>query len=236
MDKLLADYEANALNGFRRQYESILKLRREVEMLRAQRAQPDGDGNRRERDRQAMQSRWESFRRLQENEGRKATDDRKFMVDLNRATLAVLTEALAENQAEMLDTAYKHAAFPSIYNDPDGADRYLTTALQLRDLGESQRDGIDAIIAEYRPAYEKLAEQIAEIHAARADEGNDFGRERWRTYQEQRNRIEVLDFERRELNAKALRQLREVLTDEQVQRLRLPSEVARNAGDGGRSG
>jgi Spy/CpxP family protein refolding chaperone len=236
MDKLLADYEANALDGFRRQYESVLKLRREIERLRAQRAQPDGDGNRRERDRQAMQSRWESFQRLQENEGRKATDDRKFMVDLNRATLAVLTEALPEEAAAQLDQAYNHAAFPSIYDDPDGADRYLTTALQLRDLGESQRDGIDAIIAEYRPAYEKLAEQIAEIHAARADEGNDFDRERWRTYQEQRNRIEVLDFERQELNAKALRQLREVLTDEQVERLRLPSEVARNTGDGGRSG
>jgi len=227
MDKLLADYEANALDGFRRQYESVLKLRREVERLRAQRAQGDGDGNRRERDREAMQSRWESFRRLQENEGRKATDDRKFMVDLNRATLVVLTEALPEEAAANLDQAYSHAAFPSIYNDPDRADRYLATALQLRDLGESQRDGIDAIIAEYRPAYEKLADQIAEIHAARADDGNDFDRERWRTYQEQRNRIEVLDFERQELNAKALRLLREVLTDEQVQRLRLPSEVAR---------
>jgi Spy/CpxP family protein refolding chaperone len=227
MDKLLADYEANAVAGFRRQYESVLKLRREVERLRAQRAQPDGDGNRGERDRQAMQSRWESFRRLQENEGRKATDDRKFMVDLNRATLAVLTEALPEEAAANLDQAYSHAAFPSIYNDPDGADRFLATALQLRDLGESQREGIDAIIAEYRPAYEKVADQIAEIHAARADDGNDFDRERWRTYQEQRNRIEVLDFERQELNAKALRQLREVLTDEQVERLRLPSEVAR---------
>jgi len=227
MDKLLADYEASAVAGFRRQYESVLKLRREVERLRAQRARGDGDGNRRERDREAMQSRWESFRRLQENEGRKATDDRKFMVDLNRATLAVLTEALPEKAAANLDQAYRHSAFPSIYDDPDGADRFLTTALQLRDLGESQRDGIDAIIAEYRPAYEKLADQIAEIHAARADDGNDFDRQRWRTYQEQRNRIEVLDFERQELNAKALRQLREVLTDEQVQRLRLPSEVAR---------
>jgi Spy/CpxP family protein refolding chaperone len=183
-----------------------------------------------------MRSRWENFRRLQENEGRKATEDRQFMVDLNRATLAVLTEALAEDQAEMLDAAYKHAAFPTIYRDPDGADRYLTTALQLRDLDENQRGRIDAIIGEFRPAYEKVADQIAEIHAAWEDGGADFDRERWRTYQERRNRIEVLEFERQELNAKALRQLREVLTDEQVQRLRLPSEVARNAGDGGRSG
>ncbi|MHC4080781.1 MAG: hypothetical protein ACYSU2_05635 [Planctomycetota bacterium] len=233
-DKLLADYEANALDGFRRQYESVLQLRHEVERLRAQRARGDGDG--RDRDREAMRSRWENFRRLQENEGRKATEDRQFMVDLNRATLAVLTEALAEDQAEMLDAAYKHAAFPTIYRDPDGADRYLTTALQLRDLDENQRGRIDAIIGEFRPAYEKVADQIAEIHAAWEDGGADFDRERWRTYQERRNRIEVLEFERQELNAKALRQLREVLTDEQVQRLRLPSEVARNAGDGGRSG
>ena len=116
-----------------------------------------------------------------------------------------------------------------------GADRYLTTAQQLRDLDESQRDRIDAIIAEYRPALEKLADQIAEIHAAWEDAGADVDQERWRTYREQRNRIEVLDFERQELNAKALRQLREVLTDEQEQRLRLPSEVAGNAGEDGRT-
>jgi Spy/CpxP family protein refolding chaperone len=235
MDKLLADYETKALDGFRRQYESVLKLRHEVERLRARQARPEGDGNRDERDREAMRNRWENFRRLQENEGRKASEDRQFMVDLNRATLAALTEALPENQAETLDTAYKHAAFPTIYSDPNGADRFLTTALQLRDLDESQRSRIDAIIGEYRPAYEKAADQIAEIHAAWEDGGGDFDRERWRTYQERRNRIEVLEFERQEINAKALRKLREVLTDEQQQRLRLPSEVARNAGDGGRS-
>jgi Spy/CpxP family protein refolding chaperone len=227
MNKLLADYEANALNGFRRQYESVLKLRHEVERLRAQRVRGDGDGNRRDRDREAMRNRWENFRRLQENEGRKATEDRQFMVDLNRATLAVLTEALNEDQAEILNAEYKHSAFPTIYRDPDGADRYLATALQLRDLDENQRGRIDAIIDEHRPAYEKVADQIAEIHAAWEDGGADFDRERWRSYQERRNRIEVLEFERQELNAKALRQLREVLTDEQVQRLRLPSEVAR---------
>jgi hypothetical protein len=229
-NKLLADYEAQAVDGFRRQYESFLGLRREVEKLRAQQVRPAGDGQRRERDREAMRARWESFRRLQENEGRKASEDRKFMVDLNRATLATLYEALPEEAAGALKEAYQHDAFPAVYDDPDRADRYLATALQLRDLDENQRTRIDAIIDEYRPAYEQVADRIAEIYAAREDGGTGFDRERWRTYREQRNRIEILDFERQELNAKTLRQLREVLTDAQETRLRLPSEGAGEIG------
>jgi hypothetical protein len=235
VDELLADYETGANDGFRRQYESALHLRREVEKLRAQRARPAGDGARRERDREAMRARWENFQRLQENEGRKAGEDRKFIVDLNRATLAALTEALPREQADALEDAYQLAAFPSIYDDPDGADRFLATALQLRDLDDSQRTGIDAIIGEYRPAYRELAGKIAAIYAASEDSPGGFDREMWRTYQERRNRLEVLNFERDELNAKALRQLRELLTDEQEARLRLPSEVARNPDQDGRS-
>jgi Spy/CpxP family protein refolding chaperone len=234
-DKLVADYEAQANDGFRRQYESVLKLRREAEKLRAGWRRPRRDGEWSDRDREAMRSRWENFRRLQENEGRAAADERKFMVDLNRATLAALAEALPEAQATRIETAYKHAAFPGVYDDPDRADRYLTTALQLRDLDERQRTGIDAILAEYRPAYETLSDQIAEIHAAREEAGTGFDPERWQAYREQRNRIDVLDFERRELNAKALRRLREVLTDEQEARLHLPNEVAQNADEDGRS-
>ena len=127
------------------------------------------------------------------------------MVDLNRATLAVVTEALPEDAAEALERAYNHAAFPTVYDDPDRADRY-------------------------RPAYEEVADRIAALYAAREDAGTGFDPQRWRADREQRNRIEVLDFERQELNAKALRQLREVLTDEQEARLRLPSEVADDVG------
>jgi Spy/CpxP family protein refolding chaperone len=229
-DKLLADYEAAANDGFRRQYESALHLRREVERLRAQRDRPAGEGAQRERNREAMRARWESFQRLQENEGRKATGDRKFMVDLNRATLAALTEALPKDAADTLKRAYNHAAFPTVYDDPDRADRHLATSLQLRDLDDNQRSRIDAIIGEYRPAYEEVADRIAALYAAQEDAGTGFDPQRWRADREQRNRLEVLDFERQELNAKALRQLREVLTDEQETRLRLPSEVADDVG------
>jgi uncharacterized protein (UPF0335 family) len=235
MDKRLADYEATANDGFRRQYESALHLRREIEKLRAQRARTAGAGDDRPRDRDAMRARWESYRRLQENEGRQASEDRKFMVDLNRGILAALAEALPEPQAEALKEAYNHAAFPTVYDDPQGAGRFLATALKLRDLDEQQRSGIDAIITEYRPAYRRLADQIAEIYAVSDDSTGGFDRERMRTYMERRNRLEVLDFERQELNAKALRQLREVLTDEQEARLRLPSEVARSADEDDRS-
>ena len=51
-------------------------------------------------------------------------------------------------------------------------------------------------------------------------------RERWRAFQSQRNKLDVLEFDRREINAKALRQLRDILTDEQETQLRLPGDAA----------
>ncbi len=56
------------------------------------------------------------------------------------------------------------------------------------------------------------------------EEGSGEGRERWRGYQERRNKLEVLEFDRREVNARAFRQLRDVLNDEQETRLRMPAE------------
>ena len=50
------------------------------------------------------------------------------------------------------------------------------------------------------------------------------GRPGWRRWQEQRNELEILTFDRGEVNAKALRRLRRVLTEEQIARIRLPEE------------
>jgi hypothetical protein len=229
-NKLLADYETAAIDGFRRQYESAMRLRQAVEKLRAEQSRARGEGGR--RDREAMRVRWEAYQRLQENEGAKASGDRRFMIELNRTTLATLVDALPAAQAEALQTAYKYTAFPTVYDDPKGAGRYLEIALQLRDLDDDQRSRIDEITAAYRPAHDAVGDKIAEIVALQADpDAARWDRERWREFMERRNQLEVLEFEREEINAKALRQLREVLTDEQETRLRLPEEVDPDAED-----
>jgi Spy/CpxP family protein refolding chaperone len=230
MNKLLAEYETAAIDGFRRQYESAMHLRKAAEKLRAEQSAARRQGER--RDRQAMRSRWEAYQRLSENEGAQATADRKFMIELNRTSLASLLEALPAAQAEALRTAYKYAAFPTVYDDPHGAGRYLEIALQLRDVGDDQRSRITEIVGAYRAAHDEVGDKIAEIYKVQADPDTArWDRERWTKFMEQRNQLEVLAFERDELNAKALRQLREVLTDEQEARLHLPDEVDPDAED-----
>ncbi len=229
-DRLLVEYEASAAEGFRRQYESVLTLRREVDKLRAANArealaaQNDDDAERRR-----WRGRWQGFQELMEDEGRAAAEARKMMVELNRTTLDTIAEVLPDEVAQELRDAYGRHAFPAIYDDPRGAGRYLRAALALPDLGEQQRTRIEAVAEEYRPAHRAVAEQLAQIYAEQENAAaGGFDRSQRQRFAEQRNRIGVLEFDRTEINAKALRQLREMLTEKQQMQVRLPAEVVQS--------
>ena len=64
---------------------------------------------------------------------------------------------------------------------------------------------------------------MRDVYAEPAEPAGE-GRQRWRGYQERRNKLEVLEFDRREVNARAFRQLRDTLNDKQETRLRMPAE------------
>ncbi len=221
IDAVLSTYETEAVEGFASQYDRVTRLRAESERIRARHALRSGDD-----DRDNRRSRFEDYRKLMEEQGREAGDTRKIMIDLNRATLAALTEALDDDLADALVLAYNREAHPSVYNDPGSADPFLSAALALPDLDSSQRSAVEAILQEYTPANRALSDRIAEIYAAsEAAPGTGFDRGRWRADQENRNRIEAIQFDRDEVNAKAFRQLRGLLTERQKTRLQLPSEV-----------
>jgi hypothetical protein len=106
----------------------------------------------------------------------------------------------------------------------NAAERYLAAALQLPDLQGDQGGRLSTILNEYRPAYEQVCGQIARIHADSTAPPAGFDGEGWRRFAEQRSRLEVLTFDREELNARALRRLRDVLTPQQEARIGLPAE------------
>ena len=227
LEKLIVAYETTAGDGFRRQYQATMVMRREAQKLRAQSARRTGDG---EEDRQRGRNRWQAYRDLMEGDGRKADQARQFMVDLNRGTLEALTEVLPVNLAETLRDAYNRRAFPGIYDDPRATGRYIIAALELTDLADQQRARIEAVRDEYEPRQREIADRMRDVYiAATGAPGAD--RERWRAFQSQRNKLDVLEFDRREINARALRQLRDILTDEQETRLRLPAEAAQGDDD-----
>jgi len=216
---LLVEYETAATDGFRRQYESEMRLRRESEKLRARTQRRPGDG---EQDRGRQRNRWQAYRDLMNGDGRTAGEARRFMIDLNRATLSTVAEALPEDLAQALREAYNRTAFPGIYDDPRAAGRYLVAALELTDLESSQRAGIERLHAEYTPEQSRVTERIREFYAE-TPQVTGADRQRWRGVQQRRNTLEVLEFDRREINSRAFRRLRDILTDQQQTRLRLPA-------------
>ena len=98
-------------------------------------------------------------------------------------------------------------------------------------MAEQQRTRIESIYAHYEPDFRQVADRMRDVYAEPAEVAGE-GRERWRGYQERRNKLEVLEFDRREVNARAFRQLRDILTEEQATHLRMPAETPRRD-DGG---
>jgi hypothetical protein len=186
--------------------------------------QPGEDGQRQGR------ARFEGFRQLMENQGREAESARRAMAELNRTTLESLASALPDH-AQALRDEYQRQSFPQVYDDPRGVNRYLTAALELPELTTEQTSRLQSIIAAYVPADRKLADDLARIYAASADAGAGDPAQGWRTMADRRNRIEVIEFDRRELNTRTMRQLRETLTEAQQTRLRLPAQPTRPDSD-----
>ncbi len=220
--KLLVEYETAARDGFRRQYESSMLLQRESRKLQARMQQRSGEGDG-EQGRERRRNRWQAYSALMEGDGKKVDEARRLMVDLNRATLSTLTDTLSADDARTLGDVYNRAAFPTIYDNPRAAGRYLVAALALRDLEDQQRARVQSIHAAYEPEFRVVADRIRDVYAEPAEVSGE-GRERWRGYQTRRNKLEVLEFDRGEVNARAFRQLRDVLNDEQETRLRMPAE------------
>ncbi len=219
--KLLVEYETAARDGFRQHYETSMRLRRESQKLQARMQQRSGD---REQGRERRRNRWQAYSDLSEGDGKKVDQARQLMVDLNRATLTTLTNALSADDARVLGDLYNRAAFPDIYDNPRAAGRYLVAALELSDLDDQQRARVESIYAGYEPEFRMVADRMRDVYAEPAEVSGE-GRQRWRGYQERRNKLEVLEFDRREVNARAFRQLRDVLNLKQETRLRMPAET-----------
>ncbi len=217
---LLADYERNVTTAFRQHLETMLILARETEKRSIEARRPVDES-----DAEARRQRWRSFGRASAEHNRRMAEADKPIIELNRAAMAAVSTALP-SEADALKSAYNRKAFPAAYNERRSAQRFLRTAMSLDDLSVEQGSRIEAIKAEYLPAYEKICGRMAEIYANQPQSTSGFDRDAWRESRERRSKLEVLAFDRTEVNAKALRRLREVLTENQEARLRLPDDTA----------
>ena len=139
--------------------------------------------------------------------------------ELNRETIDRLVTALDTGKAGLLRRAYAKKAFPSVYNDPASVEDHLTRALSLGDLTSEQRNRLNEIAADYRPAYEQLSQKLIELGGLEprwgmADEDFD-----WKAEQQRQQDLATVRFDRDELSARASAQLAAILTEEQVRRI-----------------
>jgi DNA mismatch repair ATPase MutL len=97
----------------------------------------------------------------------------------------------------------------------------LDEGLRLGDLTDEQRRIVTDLIAEYRPAYETLCEQMVSHTSTQPNINRAFGweGEEWQKMQEQQEVMEKMRFDRNELNQRAVASLKAALTEDQIKRI-----------------
>jgi Spy/CpxP family protein refolding chaperone len=131
--------------------------------------------------------------------------------------LESLVAALPGDLGYELRSDFNRLAFPSIHGDPGALDRKLNQALKLDSLTPDQRQKLNDLVAEYRPAYAAFCEQM--VNATSGSEGvNLFGGdpedvEKWQAREEA---MEKLRFDRNELNSRGAQKLKGILNSEQL--------------------
>lgn len=138
--------------------------------------------------------------------------------DATRTALADVRAAISQGSAAKVRRAFNRDAFPNVFNDRDSAERLLTRALTLSDLDDVQRVAIQSLERNFLEQYDALSDRmLAELADSTSPAGNDP--EAWRTWQEQRGKVARIRFERDDLNTRTVRQLRQLLTEAQIQRV-----------------
>ncbi|MEE8154763.1 MAG: hypothetical protein V3T53_07345 [Phycisphaerales bacterium] len=219
IDALLQEYEKTITRAFRNRYEAGLVAQRQqteamAEMMRRQR---DGDTE------GAMAFGME-YQQMMQDVRKPAEEADEAITELNRDTLQQITAAVDDRSARKFRAAYRRKAFPNVYNEPNSGEKYLEAALKLRKLSADQRLAIELHGVEYQPVYEDLCNQMVEIQSQSSGRGSFTDPGYMQEYMQRHQKLEVIKFDRSELNAKARRRLRQILTSEQLARIGLAPE------------
>jgi len=138
------------------------------------------------------------------------------LVAINEAALAgraAVLAALPEASRPAFDAAWLRAAAPKVYADARDAMAKLDAALVLATLSPQQRQQVDALRGEHAARHGSVCSRIAmAVVATKPGGAKALGMERPKDIN-----IQVSDgrFERAELNARTLRRLRSILSEDQ---------------------
>jgi len=211
-DPALAEYESKAVELMKTRYDASLTYMRAQEQwnVEAPAIQKGGGQDFTARYRALLEA---PLRAVAEADGK--------VRELNRATLEQLVQALPSSEAFALRRDYNKRAFPQIYHDPTALETQLDEALRLDDLADEQRRKVTDLIAEYRPGYDALCDQMVQQSSTQPDVNRAFGWEggEWQKVQERQEVVEKMRFDRSELNQRAIATLHATLSEHQIQRI-----------------
>jgi hypothetical protein len=158
----------------------------------------------------------------------KSNDLRRERQKILTSIFEAMKSATPEANRAALQLAYDKAAFPMIFNDPRSALPFLDRAAALPDLTADQRTRLDAVRAEYERDYFDACRRmvIRGDTATPATEADTMAA--YREYAARANERSKVQFDRDERSARAVSQVRRVLTDEQITQIPGLGEYEKN--------
>jgi hypothetical protein len=215
----IGEYEQSVTESFAKMYESAMKMQQGSDKFRAQMVSSERERGDNAEGRARRFEGGDGMRQAMEGDSRAAREARQAITALNRASLDKVKQALPEAQAHELQQSYNRKAFAGVYRDNRSAERHLNAAMALEDLTSQQRAQVQEIVAEFRAEYEAISEKLVELEIHRPDAAGNQENRDWRGMGDQMRNREKLQFDRNDVNDKAVSKLRAALTEDQVARL-----------------
>ncbi len=147
-----------------------------------------------------------------------------------RTALDELLAALPESRREALQWAYDQAAYPQIFRDPRSAMPFIEKAQTFGDLTEAQRTQLQALHDSYRTDYMQHCRDMVPKQEPAAPGAKP--EEQMMRQMERMNATAKVQFERDERSARAVSQLKRILTEEQSKRIAGLGDYEKNAPQG----
>ncbi|MHC5113891.1 MAG: hypothetical protein ACYTGP_05630 [Planctomycetota bacterium] len=222
IDGALRSYETGAAAPFAERYEAILAMQKAQELMSAEMTSA-ATADQAEAMEYGMR-----YREVVQPLSARITEVKQAIVKLNQETMAAVLAALAagaegegaSDTGRSIRMEYNRLAFPEVYKDPMSIEKHLATSLTFEDLTPEQQGQLNELAVGYRPEYAGYCEQMIELSAgASYDPFAAFAQQDWSEYQKLNSKLEKLRFDRNELNFRAIARLRDVLTEQQLQRL-----------------
>jgi len=156
--------------------------------------------------------------------GRMATKHGSAMqgwFDMESAFRESIRAVLTEENRGIFDDVWKRSSNPMVYRTSEGVEAVLQKAMELDDLTDDQSVALSQVLEDHRSDWNAISDEMADLNLMLRSFGalsDEDAYENWRVLERNFSRLE---FERREVDMRALRRLGLYLND--GQRERFPS-------------